>query len=92
MSAEDLLTAASSGNIQQLQQLLGSRTSIATATAAGWTALHAAAMAGQLEVMQLLMKGAGRCGCQQYPWLHPTPFSKPHGAAPSLLLEQQEML
>jgi ankyrin repeat protein len=53
MSDFDLLSAASAGD---LQQLLDGGSSPEAATSAGWTALHAAAMAGQLEAMQLLLQ------------------------------------
>jgi ankyrin repeat protein len=57
MSACDkLLSAASVGNLQLLQQLLDGGLSPDAATSGGWTALHAAAMAGQLEAMQLLIQ------------------------------------
>jgi ankyrin repeat protein len=56
MSAFDLLSAASVGDLQLLQQLLDGGLSPEASTPAGWTALHAAAMAGQVKAMQLLIQ------------------------------------
>ena len=71
MSFNDLLSAASVGNLHLLNHLLDNGLSPGAATAGGWTALHAAAMAGQLQPMRLLiLRGA------------PVDASTVHGCAP----------
>ena len=95
---KDLLQAASSGGCDVLQQLFATGTSVSAATAAGWTALHAAAMAGQLEAMQLLLAHSPPsvlaaktlCGCTP---LHSATAAQQPAAmeGSSWMLEQQQM-
>ena len=56
MSTAELLAAASVGNLALLQQLLGDGADPGAASAASYTALHAAAMGGHLHIIQLLVE------------------------------------